>query len=31
LLLLVGGVVVARVVRGHHGKGTVPTDDSQEW
>ena len=31
LLLLVGGFVVARVVRGHHGKGTVPTDDSQEW
>jgi cytochrome c-type biogenesis protein CcmH len=31
LLLLVGGVVVARVVRGHRGKGTVPTDDSQEW
>jgi len=31
LLLLVGGFVVARVVRGHHGKGTVPADDSQEW
>jgi cytochrome c-type biogenesis protein CcmH len=31
LLLLVGGFVVARVVRGHHGSGTVPTDDSQEW
>jgi cytochrome c-type biogenesis protein CcmH len=31
LLLLLGGFVVARVVRGHHGSGTVPTDDSQEW
>ena len=31
LLLLVGGFVVARVVRTHHGSGTVPTDDSQEW
>jgi len=31
LLLLVGGFVVARVVRAHHGSGTVPTDDSQEW
>jgi cytochrome c-type biogenesis protein CcmH len=31
LLLLVGGFVVARVVRRHHGTGAVPTDDSQEW
>ena len=31
LLLLAGGFVVARVVRGHHGNGAVPTDDSQEW
>ena len=31
LLLLVGGFVVARVVRGHHGSGAVPIDDSQEW
>ena len=31
LLLLVGGFVVARVVRRHHGAGAVPTDDSQEW
>ena len=31
LLLLVGGVVVARVVRRHSGKAPVPTDDGQEW
>jgi cytochrome c-type biogenesis protein CcmH len=31
LLLLVGGFVVAHVVRRHHGTGPVPTDDSQEW
>ena len=31
LLLLVGGFVVARVVRRHAGKGSVPGDDGQEW
>jgi len=31
LLLLVGGFVVARVVRGHRGSGSIPTDDPQEW
>ena len=31
VLLLVGGVVVARVVRRHSGKAPVPTDDGQEW
>ena len=31
LLLLVGGVVVARVVRRHAGKDPVPTDEGQEW
>jgi cytochrome c-type biogenesis protein CcmH len=30
LLLLVGGFVVARVVR-HHGSRTTPPDDGQEW
>ena len=31
LLLLVGGFVVARVVRRHAGNQPVPTDDDQEW
>ncbi len=31
LLLLVGGVVVARVVRRHAGNDPVPQDDGQEW
>ena len=31
LLLLVGGFVVARVVRRHAGKDPVPTDEGQEW
>jgi cytochrome c-type biogenesis protein CcmH len=31
LLLLVGGFVVARVVRRHAGDSTVPVDDAQEW
>ena len=31
LLLLVGGIVVARVVRRHAGKDPVPGDDRQEW
>ncbi|WP_425482431.1 cytochrome c-type biogenesis protein [Cognatiluteimonas telluris] len=31
LLLLVGGGVVARVVRRHAGEGGLPTDDRQEW
>ena len=31
LLLLVGGFVVARVVRRHTGKADVPADDGQEW
>jgi len=31
LLLLAGAIVVARVVRRHGGKGTVPDDDAQEW
>jgi cytochrome c-type biogenesis protein CcmH len=31
LLLLVGGFVVARVVRRHAGDGALPVDDTQEW
>lgn len=31
LMLLVGGVVVARVVRRRSGHGTVAADDRQEW
>ncbi|HVR81284.1 MAG TPA: cytochrome c-type biogenesis protein [Luteimonas sp.] len=31
LLLLVGGFVVARVVRKHAGGNAVPDDDAQEW
>ena len=31
LLLLIGGFVVARVVRRHAGDSAVPTDDTQEW
>ena len=31
VLLLVGGIVVARVVRRHAGKDPVPGDDRQEW
>jgi cytochrome c-type biogenesis protein CcmH len=31
LLLVVGGIVVAVVVRRHAGKGPVPVDDRQEW
>jgi len=31
LLLLVGGFVVARVVRRHAGENAVPVDDTQEW
>lgn len=31
LLLLIGGFVVARVVRRHAGDGAVPVDDAQEW
>ena len=31
LLLLVGGFVVAHVVRRHRGDQVLPTDDSQEW
>jgi cytochrome c-type biogenesis protein CcmH len=31
LLLLIGGVVVARVVRRHAGGDAVATDDRQEW
>jgi cytochrome c-type biogenesis protein CcmH len=31
LLLLAGGLVVARVVRHHAGDRTLPVDDKQEW
>lgn len=31
LLLLAGGVVVARIVRHHAGDGSVEADDGQEW
>ena len=31
LLLLVGGFVVARVVRRNSGRDPVPADDGQEW
>jgi cytochrome c-type biogenesis protein CcmH len=31
LLLLAGGVVVARIVRQHAGDGSVDADDGQEW
>ena len=31
LLLLAGGVVVARVVRRHAGDKTIPADDQLEW
>jgi cytochrome c-type biogenesis protein CcmH len=31
LLLLAGGLVVARVVRRHAGNGVVADDDRQEW
>ena len=31
LLLLAGGVVVARIVRQHAGDGSVEADDGQEW
>jgi cytochrome c-type biogenesis protein CcmH len=31
LLLLIGGVVVARVVRRHAGHSALPVDEPQEW
>ena len=31
LLLLIGGFIVARVVRRHAGDSAVPADDTQEW
>lgn len=31
LLLLAGGIVIARIVRRRSGTGTVPADDRQEW
>lgn len=31
LLLLVGGIVIARIVRRRSGHGTVVADDEQEW
>lgn len=31
LLLLAGGVIVARVVRRHAGNTALPVDDAQEW
>ena len=31
LLLLAGGVVVARVIRQHAGNTALPVDDAQEW
>lgn len=31
LLLLAGGVVLARVVRQHGGNTALPVDDAQEW
>ena len=31
LMLLVGGFVVARVIRQHAGNTVVPVDDAQEW